>query len=120
MAHDQQTIEQLERDYRREEVHRDNAIRMIAKERCPCEGGPLLRAIYLARLEPEHLTNIQPNARLNSRRRRILNKIRVADFYSAGCRFRVLLGSPVFSNTYGPLRPQDHVAPVAQNSAVPQ
>jgi hypothetical protein len=28
-----------------EEVHRDNAIRMVAKERCPCEGGPYSRHV---------------------------------------------------------------------------
>src|SRR3979411_318115 len=40
MAHDQQTIEQSERDCRHdEEVHCDNAIRMVAKERLPSLRG---------------------------------------------------------------------------------
>src|SRR4030095_328414 len=52
MAHDQQTIEQPERDCRHdEEVHCDNASRMVAKERLPSlRGRALLRAIYLATL----------------------------------------------------------------------
>src|SRR6516165_3624026 len=52
VADDQQSIEQSERDCRHDkEVHCDNAIRMVAKERLPsCVGGPLLRAIYLATL----------------------------------------------------------------------
>src|SRR6185503_8588004 len=40
MAHDQQTIEQPERDCRHdEEVHCDNASRMVAKERLPSLRG---------------------------------------------------------------------------------
>src|SRR5215510_12035927 len=40
MAYDQQTIEQSERDRRHdEEVHCDNAIRMVAKERLPSLRG---------------------------------------------------------------------------------
>jgi hypothetical protein len=52
VAHDQQSIEQPERDCRHdEEVHRGNAISVVAKERLPSlRGGPLLRAIYLATL----------------------------------------------------------------------
>jgi hypothetical protein len=52
MAHDQQTIEPPERDCRHDErVDCDSAIRMVVNERRPSrEGGPLLRAMYLARL----------------------------------------------------------------------
>ena len=52
MAYDQQTIEQSERDCRHdEEIHCDNATRMVAKERLPSlRRRPLLRAIYLATL----------------------------------------------------------------------
>src|ERR1700758_1088179 len=40
MAHDQQSIEQPERDCRHhEKVHCDNAIRMVAKERLPSLRG---------------------------------------------------------------------------------
>ena len=52
MAHDQQPIEQPERDGRHhEKVHRRDAVSMVAKERLPSrEEGRLLRAIYLATL----------------------------------------------------------------------
>ena len=53
MTHSQQTIEQPERDCRHhEQVHRGDAISMVTKERPPhpCDGGPLLRTIYLATL----------------------------------------------------------------------
>jgi hypothetical protein len=48
VAHDEQPIEQPKRDGRHhEQIHRRNAIRMIAQERFqPWDGGPLLRAIY--------------------------------------------------------------------------
>src|SRR6516225_12207919 len=40
MSHDQQSIEQPERDCRYDEkVHRDNAIRMVAKKRLPSLRG---------------------------------------------------------------------------------
>src|SRR5258705_647153 len=51
MAHDQQTIEQPERDCRHdEEVHWDNASRMVAKERLPSLRGRAPPRLYLATL----------------------------------------------------------------------
>src|SRR3979411_25229 len=49
MAHDQQTIEQSERDCRHdEEVHCDNAIRMVAKERLPSLRGFFMATPWVA------------------------------------------------------------------------
>src|SRR5258706_10644461 len=52
MAHDEQSIEQPERDRRHDEkVHCGNALSMVARNVFhPCEGGALHRAIYLATL----------------------------------------------------------------------
>src|ERR1700738_1035212 len=52
MPHDQQTIEQTERDCRHDEqIDRGDTVGMIAEERLPpWDGGPLRLAIYLATL----------------------------------------------------------------------
>jgi hypothetical protein len=52
MAHDQQSIDRTKEDCRHhEKVHRGDPVSVVTKERLPSlDGGPLLRAIYLATL----------------------------------------------------------------------